>query len=204
MKKILTHIGVAFVINLFLLQCLYAAPTISSVSGLVSNGGSITVTGSDFGTKANAGPLLWDDFDRGTSGGTVCSASSGVTPLIHQGDLSSYSQWVMDGGGSYSSKSITFNGTSPLRTGSMHARAYIEPRACYGRNLYGPTAWYNAAGKELYVSFYLRTASSGLPRQSKALIGYDSNWADTFYMSTAYGTSCESSTQYRAHISLPT
>jgi len=52
--------------------------TISSVSGPIFNGQSITVSGSDFGTN---GPsvLLFDDFENGTDGNNI---STGVSPNI--------------------------------------------------------------------------------------------------------------------------
>jgi len=49
---------------------LWAAPSVSSVSGALSNGQTITVTGSGFGTT---GPniVLFDDFEKGTNGNTI-------------------------------------------------------------------------------------------------------------------------------------
>lgn len=44
----------------------YAAPSVSGVSGTVTHGGSITITGSAFGAKGGADsnkPLLWADFE---------------------------------------------------------------------------------------------------------------------------------------------
>jgi hypothetical protein len=50
-----------------------AAPSISSVSGTVSNGQAITITGSSFG----AGPsvLVFDDFEGGTNGSQIATGS---------------------------------------------------------------------------------------------------------------------------------
>jgi hypothetical protein len=56
---------------------LWAAPSVSSLSGAVSNGAIITITGSGFGAT---GPnvLLFDDFDSGTNGSTInLSGASG-------------------------------------------------------------------------------------------------------------------------------
>ncbi|MBV9080260.1 MAG: hypothetical protein JO102_03980, partial [Elusimicrobia bacterium] len=39
-----------------------AAPSVSSVGGTISNGQSITITGSGFGVKSPAAPYLWADF----------------------------------------------------------------------------------------------------------------------------------------------
>ena len=38
-----------------------SAPVVQHVSGALSHGGLITISGSDFGTKAKAAPLVWDD-----------------------------------------------------------------------------------------------------------------------------------------------
>ena len=48
-----------------------AAPSISSASGALSDGQSITITGSSFGTKSQALPLKWDNFETGTPGTPV-------------------------------------------------------------------------------------------------------------------------------------
>ena len=45
------------------------APAISGVSGTLSSGQTVTISGSGFGTKPQAAPLLWDDFEQGTAGG---------------------------------------------------------------------------------------------------------------------------------------
>jgi hypothetical protein len=52
----------------------WAAPSISTVSGTVGNGQSITINGSGFGAN---GPnvLLFEDFEKGTVGQTISTAS---------------------------------------------------------------------------------------------------------------------------------
>jgi len=180
-----------------------ATPSVSSVSGTVSHGSSITISGSGFGTKTTAGPALYDNFDNGAAGNTICNgAGAGVAPQIYQGVLSSYNKWVMDGGGEYSGQSIVYNATDPIRTGSLHGRTSISSSACWGTNFYVPlSSWFTSTGSELYVSFLLRyTMSSFTPRQFKAFIGYDSSWNDMWYMSTAFGSSCEGSTAWRLHV----
>jgi len=44
------------------------APSVSGVSGTLSVGQTVTVSGSGFGTKPVAQPLLWDNFEGGTAG----------------------------------------------------------------------------------------------------------------------------------------
>ena len=45
-----------------------AAPIISSASGTLSHGSTLTITGSGFGAKVPAAPVKWDDFEWGTPG----------------------------------------------------------------------------------------------------------------------------------------
>ncbi len=44
----------------------YSAPSITGVGGAVTHGQSITISGSGFGTKSTAAPLVWDDCETGT------------------------------------------------------------------------------------------------------------------------------------------
>ena len=44
----------------------WAAPTISSVDGSISQNQSVTISGSGLGSKAQPSPLLWDTFEVGT------------------------------------------------------------------------------------------------------------------------------------------
>lgn len=45
-----------------------SGPTVSSVSGTISHGNSITISGNGFGNKATAAPFKYDDFETGTLG----------------------------------------------------------------------------------------------------------------------------------------
>lgn len=65
MKKLL-----AFVLSL-MPALAQAVPAVSGVSGTVSDGESITISGSGFGTKATAAPQVWDDFDGGSHGSNI-------------------------------------------------------------------------------------------------------------------------------------
>lgn len=56
-----------------------AAPTISAVSGSLSDGSTVTISGSNFGTKNPAKPLIWADFETSlnpTNLGTVTTWNS--------------------------------------------------------------------------------------------------------------------------------
>jgi hypothetical protein len=63
-----------------LLMCLAgsaaAAPVIQGVSGTFAHKGSVTITGSGFGTKAVAAPVVWDD----ASGTNILNKWSGAWP----------------------------------------------------------------------------------------------------------------------------
>ena len=54
----------------------HAAPSISGVSGTVSNGQSITISGSAFGTGPNV--VLFDDFEKGTNGQNISTSVGGA------------------------------------------------------------------------------------------------------------------------------
>lgn len=47
-----------------------AAPSIVSISGITADNNSISIMGSEFGTKPQAAPLKWDDFDTSVAGQT--------------------------------------------------------------------------------------------------------------------------------------
>lgn len=66
-----------FFILLLFPSLAYSAPTVSSVTGTISDGSSVTIAGTGFGTKSQASPLLWDDFETGTTN-TLLNASPRV------------------------------------------------------------------------------------------------------------------------------
>lgn len=74
MGKIISVLLLAFTIS----SSLWGAPTISGVSGTVSHGQSITISGSGFGTKSTAAPTIWDDC----SGTDTSVMWSGAWPTV--------------------------------------------------------------------------------------------------------------------------
>lgn len=61
-------------------------PVVSSVTGTVGNGETISIAGSGFGAKATAAPVIFDNFDGGTHGSVIdATASSGSWSEIGQG-----------------------------------------------------------------------------------------------------------------------
>lgn len=60
-----------------------AAPTVSGVSGVVQHDGTITITGSSFGTKSTAAPVAWDNLEDG-----ACNTTATVGSWSSVNDLS--------------------------------------------------------------------------------------------------------------------
>lgn len=56
----------------------WAAPTISSVSGVVEADARVTISGSGFGSKSTAGPLVFDNFESGQNGQGVAGSAPTV------------------------------------------------------------------------------------------------------------------------------
>jgi hypothetical protein len=52
----------------------YAAPTVTGMSGTASDGATISISGSAFGTKSAAAPFYWGDFESATVGQTAFQA----------------------------------------------------------------------------------------------------------------------------------
>jgi hypothetical protein len=71
-KKYLFFVLILFGV-LFLVKTSLAAPSVSSVSGTIRDGSSITVAGSNFGTKSPAIPIKWDNFSGGTNGNVLAN-----------------------------------------------------------------------------------------------------------------------------------
>lgn len=160
----------------------FSAPTINSVSGTFNQSGSITVTGSGFDSKSTAGPMLFGDFENGTSGQSVTSSG----PTIRQGGLSGYSSWQTSG-----ANTISINTSSPVSSSSKHARVSFPNSSAWYSFVSVPYN-FSTAGQKLYVSFDFKySISSSMPRQMKAFIYYNSSSADRMYMSTAFNN-CES------------
>jgi hypothetical protein len=66
-----------------------ATPSISSVTGTITNNGTITLAGSSFGMKSIAAPVKYDDFQSGTVGQEVGSGP-GPVPWYRTSNLPAY------------------------------------------------------------------------------------------------------------------
>lgn len=102
----------------------FAAPSVTGVSGTVSNGESITITGTDFGTT---GPtvVLFDDFEKGTNGNIISTSADSAqvgewdsveaspdhpkysNAFAHSGSLAMLSDQASSDGGHWSAVSFT-------------------------------------------------------------------------------------------------
>ncbi len=93
---------------------LFAAPSISGVSGTVSNSQSITISGSNFGSGPTV--ILFDDFENGNSGSLIGTGAVNVGSIYevgtdgnnptfnssyaHSGSIAMKSTYAVSGGGS--------------------------------------------------------------------------------------------------------
>lgn len=69
-----------------------AAVEVLGVTGDLTNGATVTVTGTGFGTKTTATPISWDDFEGGTDGNQLGSPVIGPTwTFLTQAPNPSYS-----------------------------------------------------------------------------------------------------------------
>lgn len=66
-------------LTLAVVSAAQAQPAISAVSGNLSNGQNLTVTGSGFGTKAQAAPLVWEDFSDGVANNLTVNGTINTT-----------------------------------------------------------------------------------------------------------------------------
>ena len=65
-------------IFLILPSLVFGAPSISGVSGIVTNGQTVTVSGNSFGIKSNVAPYRWDNFEQGVDESLVTGWSGGT------------------------------------------------------------------------------------------------------------------------------
>ncbi len=73
-----------------------AQPAITHVDGVVGHGQTLTISGTGFGQKDPAAPLLWDDFEAGEVGQPIADASGWQA---YSGTGAWYSDGTLAGGG---------------------------------------------------------------------------------------------------------
>lgn len=110
-----------------------SAPAVSGVSGTLTSGQTVTVSGSGFGTKPQAAPLVWDDFEAGVAGRLVAGSSANVG--------------VWDTGGG--TESVTYTAS----------RAYAGSKSAYHDFIsnYNASLAKNGNYSRLYLDFWILT-----------------------------------------------
>jgi hypothetical protein len=88
MKKLLTSSIVFLLAFLWTASLALAAPSISSVSGTLTDKSSVSITGASFGTKSPAAPNKWDNFSGGVAGQDI---SNGWSKYRTSGNYPKYS-----------------------------------------------------------------------------------------------------------------
>lgn len=102
-----------------------SAQTVSGVTGTLTHGSSMTIAGSDFGTKTTAAPVKYDDFqsvttgqpiDSGSPGGPAWTGGGTIEPIASADLLRSgtpyaknmLSRWEPTGGASPDASNVNF------------------------------------------------------------------------------------------------
>jgi hypothetical protein len=147
----------------------YSAPVVTSASGTFTNNGSVTLTGSGFGTKSTAAPLVWDNFEAGATGTKILTANATIgkwdtgsgydvgvysTEQAHAGSKSAK---LSTAGGAYN-LSLAKNGSFP--TLYMDWRVRVHYNSIPTRN-WKPWRLYGA-GDTMQANAVIMCNSSGL------------------------------------------
>lgn len=147
----------------------YGAPVVTSASGTFTNNGSVTLIGSGFGTKPTATPLVWDNFEAGTTGAKILTANATIgkwdtgagydvgvysTEQVHAGSKSAK---LSTAGGAYN-LSLAKNGSFP--TVYMDWRVRVHYNTIPTRN-WKPWRLYGA-GDTMQANAVVMCTSSGL------------------------------------------
>ncbi|MDY6951849.1 MAG: DNRLRE domain-containing protein [Thermodesulfobacteriota bacterium] len=127
------------------------------MSGVASNGSSVTISGSGFGSKSPAGPILWDNFEDGVD----TSATVGVWDQIGE---------------------EVREETSVVRSGSRCARAELGGSDSYGAM---EKACSVGTNEKLYVYLWRRYKNPLTYEQQKALRIYKGG-GDSFGLTWGY------------------
>lgn len=110
------------------------APTVSGVSGTIGNGQTVTISGSGFGTKPQAQPMLFDDFEGGANGALIANSAATI------------GRWDTGAG-----SDKVFYSTAVARTGSK--AAFHDFITTYNASLAKNTTF-----SRLYMDFWIYTS----------------------------------------------
>jgi hypothetical protein len=109
-----------------------AAPAISGVTGTVSPGATLQITGSGFGTKPTAAPMLWDDFENGAVGAAIENVAARV------------GRWDSNDG----TKFVTYSNRSPYAGSKSSSHDFVS--------WWGTSLAKNVTFSRLYMDFWVR------------------------------------------------
>jgi chitodextrinase len=125
-----------------------AAPGIVNINGSVENGQTVSISGSGFGTKSQATPEAWDNFEAGVPGQNI----SGKNPLVGPA-------WSAFGGSPVYTSAVTRPGTESSRSG-LHV---------FNRNQQTSSLEFNGVHSQYYFTYWFRydRVVNKWPRQFK-------------------------------------
>lgn len=171
-----------------------AAPSVTGTSGTWITGGSVTVSGSSFGTGATS--LLMDDFQ--SASGVIIDQSTQRTPPIRTGIFASTTLQYGCAGSACPSHSYFTATSNPLPGQTKFARTSFDNSQSWNQSIS-----LDLTTTTLYQSFYWRrTPIDGhIGRQFKAYVGYFGG-TDRLYFSAGLGTAEGGEPEYfRQHVS---
>lgn len=118
MRIVKPYIGGVFCAALIQFSFAIGAPVVTSVSGTPAQGQAVKISGTSFGTKAQAGPLVFDDFESGADGQPV----QGKTAAAGKWNTGAYANGV-----TYA----TYEGRKVARhqfgNGNYNSSLYVDP-----------------------------------------------------------------------------
>jgi len=147
-KKLVKIVLVVTLAVVMLPAAIYAAPAITTISGSVVHGGTITIGGSGFGTKATAAPAL---FDRAE--GTWGSLSNGQAIPIET------SPWIGDSVSNY-------NTTSGEQRSTRSTANYKTSSSAYN---FLDGYLFSSNPPQIYVAWWMQVSSSNIGGSEKWL-----------------------------------
>ena len=77
-KKIIIYLAIIFLELFSGVRFASAAPQIMNATGTFINNGTITITGSGFGTKTTPASWVWDNFEDGTNANLIGTSPKGI------------------------------------------------------------------------------------------------------------------------------
>jgi hypothetical protein len=171
-----------------------AGLAVSSITGTVSHGATVTLNGSGFGTKPTAAPLKFDNFEAGTvgqelgNGWDMVHSSPGYNPVYSTRRLrtnsgrSAEARFINDG---YLSSFGINRGSTPFDKIYFDAWYYLDAAAPYMRNTKPIRIHTNDEGQpNLYMAMWCSAFTDSVVDQD----GVGSSSATTIWsgLSTSY------------------